>query len=47
MKKDLFCSFCGKSQAMTKKIIASPDGESFICDECIDICKEIIKQEKI
>ena len=45
MKKDLFCSFCGKSQAMTKKIIASPDGESFICDECIDICKEIIKSE--
>ena len=47
MKKDLFCSFCGKSQAMTKKIIASPDGESFICDECVDICKEIIKAEKI
>ena len=47
MKKDLYCSFCGKSQAMTKKIIASPDGESFICDECIDICKEIIKAEKI
>ncbi len=46
MKKDLFCSFCGKSQAMTKKIIASPDGESFICDECIDVCKEIIRNER-
>ena len=47
MKKDLFCSFCGKSQAETKRIIASPDGESYICDECVDVCKEIIKAEKI
>ena len=43
MKKDLFCSFCGKSQAMAKKIIASPDGESFICDECVEICREIMR----
>lgn len=47
MKKDLYCSFCGKSQAMTKKIIASPDGESFICDECIEVCKEIMRNEKV
>lgn len=36
------CSFCGKSQRDAKKIIASPNGESFICDECIEICKDII-----
>ena len=36
------CSFCGKSQRDAKKLIASPNGESFICDECIEICKDII-----
>ena len=47
MKKDLVCSFCGKSQSETKRLIASPGGDSFICDECVDVCKEIIKDEKI
>lgn len=48
MPKDnkLVCSFCGKSQAEVKRLIASPDGESFICDECINICTEIIKEDK-
>lgn len=36
------CSFCGKNQRDAKKLIASPSGESFICDECIEVCKEII-----
>ena len=47
MDKDLRCSFCGKSQTEVKRLIASPSGDSFICDECIDVCKEIIKDEKI
>ena len=47
MQKDLLCSFCGKSQQEVKRLIASPTGDSFICDECIDVCKEIIKDEKI
>ena len=47
MQKDLTCSFCGKAQSEVKRLIASPAGESFICDECIDVCKEIIKEEKI
>ena len=47
MDKDLRCSFCGKSQTEVKRLIASPSGDSFICDECIDVCKEIIKEEKI
>ena len=41
---DCKCSFCGKSQRDAKKLIASPSGESFICDECVDICKEIITE---
>lgn len=41
---NLNCSFCGKSQAEVKRLIASPSGDSFICDECVDICKEIIKE---
>ena len=40
------CSFCGKSQKNAKKLIASPGGEAFICDECIAICREIIKEEE-
>ncbi len=36
------CSFCGKNQRDAKKLIASPNGEAFICDECIEICKDII-----
>ena len=39
---DCKCSFCGKSQRDAKKMIASPEGDSFICDECVEICKEII-----
>ncbi len=39
---DCKCSFCGKSQKEAKKLIASPNGDAYICDECIEICKEII-----
>ena len=38
------CSFCGKAQAQVQKLIAGPNGV-FICDECIDICSEIIEEE--
>ena len=37
------CSFCGKAQAQVRKLIAGPNG-AFICDECIDICSEIIQE---
>ena len=36
------CSFCGKSQKDAKKLVASPNGDAFICDECIEICKDIV-----
>ena len=38
------CSFCGKDQAEVAKLIAGPD--VFICDECIDLCNEIVKDEE-
>ncbi|PLX90043.1 MAG: ATP-dependent Clp protease ATP-binding subunit ClpX [Desulfuromonas sp.] len=40
---DLTCSFCGKSQDDVKKLIAGPS--VYICDECIDLCQEIIAEE--
>jgi len=39
----LFCSFCGKSQDEVKKLIAGPS--VYICDECIDLCNDIITEE--
>ena len=39
----LKCSFCGKSQRQVKKLIAGPG--VYICDECIDLCNEIIEEE--
>jgi ATP-dependent Clp protease ATP-binding subunit ClpX len=41
--KPLFCSFCGKNQHEVKKLIAGPN--VFICDECIDLCTDIITEE--
>jgi len=41
--KTLYCSFCGKSQNEVKKLIAGPS--VFICDECIDLCNDIIRDE--
>ena len=46
MENNITCSFCGKSQAEVKRIIASPEGECFICDECIEVCREIVKEEE-
>lgn len=42
-KKQLKCSFCGKSQEQVKRLIAGPG--VYICDECIDLCSEIIADE--
>lgn len=42
-KNTLFCSFCGKSQHEVKKLIAGPT--VFICDECVDLCNDIIREE--
>lgn len=42
-KKQLRCSFCGKSQDQVKRLIAGPN--VYICDECVELCQEIIKEE--
>ena len=41
--KLLHCSFCGKNQNEVNKLIAGPS--VFICDECVDLCNEIIRDE--
>ncbi len=38
------CSFCGKTEEQVRKLIAGPEG-AYICDECIEICSEIISEE--
>ncbi|MBL0942087.1 MAG: ATP-dependent Clp protease ATP-binding subunit ClpX, partial [Alphaproteobacteria bacterium] len=40
----LHCSFCGKSQHEVKKLIAGPT--VFICDECVELCTDIIREEQ-
>lgn len=42
-QQKLYCSFCGKSQDMVKKLVAGPD--VYICDECIELCNEIIAED--
>ncbi len=41
---DVKCSFCGKHQGQVRKLIAGPAGV-YICDECVDICEEILEEE--
>ena len=42
-KKQLKCSFCGKTQDQVKRLVAGPG--VYICDECIELCSEIISEE--
>ena len=42
-KKTLKCSFCGKTQEQVKRLVAGPG--VYICDECVDLCNEIIEDE--
>ena len=43
-QNDYLCSFCSKPQAQVKRLIAGPD-RVFICDECVDLCQQIISEE--
>ena len=43
-EKTLYCSFCGKSQHEVRKLIAGPS--VFICDECIELCNDIVKDAR-
>lgn len=42
-KKQLKCSFCGKTQDQVRRLVAGPG--VYICDECIELCQEIIEEE--
>jgi len=44
--KELHCSFCGKPQSQLKKLIAGP-GHTYICNECIELCHEILIDEGV
>ena len=39
------CSFCGKTQDQVERLISGPNNGVFICNECVDICAEIIDEE--
>ncbi len=39
------CSFCGKPQKQAKRLIANPNGDAYICDDCVRICSDIIREE--
>lgn len=43
---DYKCSFCGKNQDQVKRLIAGP-GNTYICDECVFLCNEILEQEEV
>ena len=45
-KGEYRCSFCGAKQTEKNKLIATPDGSCFICDNCVEICNDIIKNTK-
>ena len=42
--EQLFCSFCGKPKELVNRLIAGPNG-IFICDECIEICRDVLKED--
>lgn len=44
-KSTLYCSFCGKSQHEVRKLIAGPT--VFICDECVELCTDIVHEERV
>ena len=41
----LHCSFCGKPEELTKRLIAGPSG-IYICDECIEVCRDVLKEDQ-
>ena len=41
----LYCSFCGKSQSQVQKLIAGNRKDVYICDECVELCSELLEEE--
>ncbi len=46
-RKEVTCSFCGKPQDLVTRLIAGPSGDVYICNECIDICNDILDTESM
>ena len=44
--KRLRCSFCNKTEKQVRKLIAAPQGDVYICDECIDVCLDIMEEDE-
>ena len=42
-----FCSFCGKSQANVRRLVSSPSTDCYICDTCVEICREILNDNNL
>jgi len=42
---NIFCSFCGKTQDLVSRLIAGPNGSVYICNECVDICNDILDSD--
>ncbi len=42
---ELFCAFCGKPKELARRLVSGPNG-TFICDECIEICKEVLAEDE-
>jgi ATP-dependent Clp protease ATP-binding subunit ClpX len=41
-----YCSFCGKPASESRKLVTSPAGDIYICNQCVDICKQVLSQEE-
>ena len=44
--QDTFCSFCGKSHTQVRRLVSSPNGSCYICDACVEICREIVDDDE-
>ena len=44
-ENELYCAFCGKPKELARRLVSGPNG-TFICDECIEICQEVLKEDE-
>lgn len=44
--QDAFCSFCGKPHTQVRRLVSSPNGNCYICDACVDICREMVDEDE-
>ncbi len=44
--QETFCSFCGKAHTQVRRLVSSPNGSCYICDACVEICREIVENDE-